>query len=272
MVSIFKNSLKIVFILLITSACNNGPKVIESTIDNPNSEKSSGIFSNENSSPSNMNSSTSLGNEMHSVKINEILKASKYLYLNVTENEENFWIATRIVDVTVGETYYYKGGLLKTNYESKDFNRVFEKIYLISSNLVAANHSTQTNTPVNKGNSPTKQETTKPTPVPVKATTKKIEVKGSIKISELVANVTKYEGKTIQISGICVKSNPNIMKRNWTHLKDGSLDDFDLVITSDTFIPEGSIVTLTATVSLNKDFGAGYKYDLILENGIVIPQ
>lgn len=270
MVSIVKNALKFALIVLITSACNNGPKVIESTTNNPNSEESSGIFSDEASTPSNMNTPTTLSDDMHSVKINEVLKTSKYLYLNVTENEEQFWIATRIMDVVVGETYYYKGGLLKTNYESKDFNRVFEKIYLISSNLVAANHAT--NTAATKSNLPSNEQTTKPTPVPVKATTKKIEVKGSMKISELVANASKYAGKTIQISGMCVKSNPNIMKKNWMHLKDGSQDDFDLVITSDTFIPEGSIVTMSATVSLNKDFGAGYKYDLILENGVVIPQ
>ena len=28
--------------------------------------------------------------------------------------------------------------------------------------------------------------------------------------------------KTIQISGKCSKTNPNIMGRNWIHIKDGS--------------------------------------------------
>jgi len=28
---------------------------------------------------------------------------------------------------------------------------------------------------------------------------------------------------------------------------------------------------MKATVSLNKDFGAGYTYDLILENGVLVP-
>ena len=61
------------------------------------------------------------------------------------------------------------------------------------------------------------------------------------------------------------------MGRNWIHIKDGSKDDYDLVITSNTFVKEGSMITIKATVTLNKDFGAGYKYDLILENGIIIP-
>ena len=60
------------------------------------------------------------------------------------------------------------------------------------------------------------------------------------------------------------------MKRNWIHLQDGSKDDFDLVVTSNAFVPEGTIVTIKAKVVLNKDFGAGYRYDLILEDGIVV--
>ena len=60
------------------------------------------------------------------------------------------------------------------------------------------------------------------------------------------------------------------MNRNWIHLQDGSKNDYDLVITSDTFVPEGKIITIQALVSLNRDFGAGYSYDLILENGTII--
>ena len=106
---------------------------------------------------------------------------------------------------------------------------------------------------------------------PSTASSKKaIDVKGSVKIAELVANPKKYEGKTIQISGQCVKINPNIMERNWVHLQDGSKDDYDLVITCDVQIPVGHTVTMTGKVVLNKDFGAGYQYDILLEEGVVI--
>ncbi len=60
------------------------------------------------------------------------------------------------------------------------------------------------------------------------------------------------------------------MSRNWIHLQDGSKDDFDMVITTNTFVPEGKQITIRAVVSLNRDFGAGYKYDLILENGTLV--
>jgi len=250
-------------VLTIVSACNNRPKVISSSKQNKNSEKNTGIFSEEPSSHTHTQSNQLLSSEMHEVLVMEILPTTKYVYLNVKENGKQYWIATRKLDIKIGETYFYKGGLLKTNFESKEYNKVFDKIYLVTS-LVQANHggSSELNMPQKEQNINKKTTTN----------TKQIIVKsGSIKIAELVENYKKYEGKIVQISGECVKINPNIMGRNWIHIKDGSKDDYDLVITSNTFVKEGSMITIKATVTLNKDFGAGYKYDLILENGIIVP-
>ena len=93
---------------------------------------------------------------------------------------------------------------------------------------------------------------------------------GSIKIAELIKNPKKYEGHSVEISGTCVKANPSILGRNWLHLKDGSRDDYDLVVTTNAIVPVGEEVSLRAVVALNKDFGAGYTYDLLLENGILV--
>jgi hypothetical protein len=159
---------------------------------------------------------------------------------------------------------------LKTNFESKEYNRVFDKVYLISS-LVAADHASHSSVEDIKDYSEKVQYTPSPTKEDIPTHTDKIiEFKGSIKIADLVKSPKKYEGKTVQISGICTKINPGIMDRNWIHIKDGSKDSYDLVITSSTFIPEGKTFTMKAVVTLNKDFGAGYKYDLILEDGVPV--
>jgi len=263
--------LKSVFIstilLCVVLSCSKGPKVISKSNDAQNTQKSTGVFSDEPSGESIPNTNQSFTDDLHTVVVNEILPTSRYVYLNVKEGEKQFWIATRKQDVSIGKTYFYKGGLLKTNFESKEYDRVFETIYLVS-NLVAENHSNNTGV-LNKSYTKPTQGTSKKVVIPTH-TEKIIEHKGSIKIAELVKNPKKYEGKTIQISGKCVKINPGIMNRNWIHLKDGTKDDFDLVITSNTFVKEGFIVTIKATVTLNKDFGAGYKYDLILEDGVIV--
>jgi hypothetical protein len=198
--------------------------------------------------------------------VNEVLQATRYVYLNVSENNSKFWIATRKQDIKKGEHYFYRGGLLKTNFESKEYNKVFDTIYLIS-NLVSQDHSKHAD--AFPGNTKKSESVTLKEDIPTH-TDNIVEHKGSLKISELIKDPKKYEGHTIQLSGTCVKVNPNIMERNWIHLQDGSQNDYDLIITSATFVPEGSSITIRGTVVLNKDFGAGYKYDLILEEGTLV--
>ncbi|MCP4978647.1 MAG: hypothetical protein GY931_21070, partial [Maribacter sp.] len=212
-------------------ACNNGPKVIQSTKEQEKTQKS-GIFTPDPSTQVITSTQQSFSNDLHTVSINEVLPATRYVYLNVSEEGSKFWIATRKQEIKKGETYFYRGGLLKTNFESKEYNKVFDTIYLIS-NLVSQDHSrhvSDLNTNVQK-NAPIAQKEDIPT-----HTDKIVEHKGSIKIAELVKDPKKYEGHTIQLSGKCVKVNPNIMDRNWIHLQDGSKNDFDLVITSNTFV------------------------------------
>ena len=254
----------LIIAFLTFTACNKGPKVIESSSVNNSLEQNTGVFSNDSISKNSTNSNNSFTDDLHKVVVTELLPTTKYNYLNVKEGEEEFWIATRKNDVKVGKTYFYKGGLLKTNFESKEYNRTFEKVYLVSS-LVETNHGNNSNVTSSELKNEPKQKEDIPT-----HTEKIIEHKGSIKIAELVKNAKKYEGKTVQLSGECFKINAGIMERNWIHLKDGSQDDYDLVITSKSFVPEGSVVTLKAIVTLNKDFGAGYIYDLILEDGIIV--
>ncbi len=265
-----KTPFLIIVIAFVFLGCNNKPKVIKPSTPNNTKVNPSGIFDESSSSNSkeSIDFDITSSSEFHTVVANEILPTSKYVYINVTEGDETFWIATRSMDVRVGETYYYKGGLLKTNFESKEYNRVFDKVYLISNLISAANHG------VNNESKDITTSSVKPlntTKQDIEMHTQKIvRHEGSIKISDLVSNPKKYEGKTVQLDGVCTKINPGIMNRNWIHIKDGSKDDFDLVITSDAYVPEGSIFSIKALVVLNKDFGAGYKYDLILEKGILI--
>ena len=262
----YKFTLVIPFLLLIMG-CNNGPKVISASDSEEADGKGSGIFTPDPAIHVNPDANQPFSNDLHTVVVNEMLPTERYIYLRVSEGGKEFWIATRKQDIEKGATYFYRGGLLKTNFESKEYKRVFDTIYLVS-NLVAEDHSKHAASLDGPG-------TKTPQVLPAKEdipthTEKVVEHKGTLKISELLKDPGKFEGHTVQISGTCVKVNPNIMDRNWIHIQDGSKDDFDLVVTSRTFVPEGSAITIRAVVSINRDFGAGYKYDLILENGTLV--
>jgi hypothetical protein len=235
-----------VLILFLFFGCKDNYKTIPSEIVNSDSSNNAKTLNSD-------------SDQLHTVIVKEILPTANYTYLNVLEGEMNFWIAVNSVDAKVGETYFYVGGLLKNNFESKVLNRVFDELYLVG-NLVSANHGNELNS--NNVNNESIVSNS------IKANI--VKQKGSIKISEIVNNQKKYEGQTVQIDGECTKINIGIMGKNWIHLKDGSKDDFDLVITSDELISVGSVVTIKGDLVLNKDFGAGYKYDLIIENGVIV--
>jgi hypothetical protein len=270
MTSISKSLLLLGIGVSIVFSCNNGPKVIEAETSSGEMIKPTGIFDLNGTSPSEKTPANqgSFTEDLHKVVVNEVIPASRYVYLNVTEAGNSFWIATRSQDITQGETYFYRGGLLKTNFESKEHRRTFDKIYLVS-NLVPEKHGGNSGELGNTVNTPNNGETIQKELIPTH-TEKAVQNKGQITIAELVAHPEVYEGKSVQLSGTCVKVNPNIMNRNWIHLKDGTQDDFDLVITSATFIPEGQKVTLKGIVNRNRDFGAGYTYALIVENATVV--
>ena len=235
-------------------ACSNGPVKIEETTRSEAEKAAKSIFNN------NATKSSSTKVE-HRVVINEILESDRYSYVKVSEDKDEYWIATIKGTYTVDEIYTYSDGLYKTDYFSTEFNRSFDRIYLVS-DLKSINNSKAAASSIDKLVGIQQQS-------PISESD--YEHKGSIKIKDLVANSEKYANKEIQITAKVVKVNPAIMDRNWLHLKDGSFDDFDLVATSQEGVPAGHIVTIKGTLVLDRDFGAGYRYDLIIENATLVP-
>jgi hypothetical protein len=95
---------------------------------------------------------------------------------------------------------------------------------------------------------------------------------GGISVDELFKNRQKYDGQIVKVKGKCVKLNTNIMNRNWIHLQDGSMtDEGDLTVTTIDKVALGDIVAFEGKITLNKDFGAGYKYDIIMEEARLLP-
>jgi hypothetical protein len=249
----YKSLLLLSVFFIFLTGCKRGPKTVEPfSIAN----KSSGI-----------SSSDIVDNEIHSIKVLEIIPASNYVYLKVKEENDQFWIATKKREINLDSTYFYREALLKTEFKSKIHDRVFDSIWFVTK-LVTQMHGARytSGTTDNIQISEKKEE-------PVEVTSdenKNITYKVYPEISAFLDDPNKFEGQAVQLKGKCVKVNSNIMNKNWIHLKDGSQDDFDLIITTNMSAQEGDIITIQAMVALNKDYGAGYSYDLILENGVIL--
>jgi hypothetical protein len=108
------------------------------------------------------------------------------------------------------------------------------------------------------------------------AKTEKINVsistcEGCIKISDLLSGKKSYAGKVIKVTGQVTKYNAGIMGKNWVHIQDGTEFDggFDLTVTTDIQTSVGETVTFEGKIVLDKDFGYGYFYAVLMENGTV---
>jgi hypothetical protein len=197
---------------------------------------------------------------LHKVTVGEVIQTSAYTYLKVKENGNEFWMAVNKQDASVGDKYYYDAALEMTDFQSKELDRVFDKIYFVQ------NISTE---PIVKNNPVAGKESPKGKALEAFNEDIKVETaEGEVSIAGLYSGKADYEGKKVTVSGQVVKVNNNIMGQNWIHLQDGSRHQefYDLTITSQQTAKVGDQITVEGLVTLNKDFGAGYFYDLIMED------
>jgi len=197
------------------------------------------------------------------VVVNEVQQTGDYTYILVQQSNQEFWLAVSKTDVEVGEKLYFTDAMEMKNFESKELNRVFESIYFVDQ--------------VSKE--------------PIDAEAKKAEViskrqegiqklldsiqispvDGGYSIGELYKNADKYNQQTVKVRGQVVKVNLDIMDRNWVHLMDGTKGEnrSDLTFTTNDVVKVGDTVTFEGVLALDREFGAGYVYPLIVENAVV---
>ena len=199
----------------------------------------------------------------HEVIAEEIVQVTEYTYLRVKEKNNEIWIAAPKMEAKVGATYYYDKGFQITNFKSKDLNRTFDSITFVEGLNTVPIKSPEPGAVVSPGSA--------------KSNIKKIDVSitpvdGGISISDLYAKKVEYAGKLVTVRGQVTKFTPDIMGKNWIHLQDGSDHEgnFDLTVTSNINVNPGDIVTLKGEITLNKDLGYGYFFDVIMENAIVL--
>ena len=84
---------------------------------------------------------------------------------------------------------------------------------------------------------------------------------------------TALAGTQVTLRGKVVKYNGGILGVNWIHLQDGrgSAADGsnDITVTSKSECKVGDAISVTGTVAIDKDLGAGYKYPVIIERATI---
>jgi len=93
-----------------------------------------------------------------------------------------------------------------------------------------------------------------------------------ITIGRLVADKKSFSGKKIRVKGVVTKVNEAIMDKNWIHIQDGTEAEglYDLTVTTSAKVSLGDTVTFEGIIVLDKDFGYGYFYNILMEDGNIL--
>lgn len=215
-------------------------------------------------------------------KVLETFGSGGYTYVKIDNAGKEIWAAVPQAEVAIGEEVALAGGQVMSNFHSKTLDRTFDEI-IFSGGLIGKGQDGGGASFQGALQSESGAAMTKPldpaeismgsSKAVVPLTDLKIEKaagEGGYTIGELFGQAADLNGKKVRVQGQVVKFTANIMGRNWLHLQDGSGDPqqntHDLVVTSNEQAEKGDIVTIEGVLAANKDFGYGYKYNVIVED------
>lgn len=187
--------------------------------------------------------------------------AGSYSYLQLKENNNLYWVAVPAMNIENGESIHFSQYMEMIDFKSETLNRSFESVLFVNDASRSMNKMNMKN-PHSDVQSLDKQTISVGT------------LKDGKTIADIYKNKQSLNGKTVKVKGKVVKFNSAIMNRNWVHIQDGTDNngDFDLLITSDETAKVGDIIVAEGKLAIDKDFGAGYFYPVLVEEAKIITE
>ena len=199
----------------------------------------------------------------------ETIKADRYTYVQVDTGREKIWAATPEFRGKEGDIVVVPKGLAMQNFHSKTLERDFEVVYFVGAITVAGNDQGPSQMArTSFMHPPRSAKGSKPQIIEVSGIKR---AKDGKNVAEIFAGSEELAGEQVMVRGKVVKFLPQIMGKNWLHLQDGSGSEGtnDLTVTTTTTVKVGDVVLVSGVISVDRDFGYGYEYDVIIEDAEV---
>jgi DNA/RNA endonuclease YhcR with UshA esterase domain len=222
-------------------------------------------------------------------KVVQKLNASNYTYVRLDDGTGNkAWAALPKTQLEIGEQIVLKGGTVRRDFNSKTLNLTFDAVIFATGVIRAAGEkSAQTQTATMAGSDAARSRTavhgltpqtsgssSHATMSSTKLKVEKSTAENGYTVGELFAKRASLNKQKVTVKGQVVKVNPDIMGKNWLHIQDGTGDlrknTHDLVVTSADIADIGATISLEGILAADKDFGFGYRYDVIVEDAVLI--
>ena len=227
-------------------------------------------------------------------KVLETMDSGGYTYARVAAGSDEIWAAGPATKLATGEVVAIETVMPMRQFESKTLKRTFPLVYFVQSFKGGApadagcatcpSHGGTAEVACGTGEAAcdTGGASAPPLPVgmhPPVAPKPAEKITGIAKADRTVAEVHaakgELAGRKVAVRGKVVKVNAGIMNRNWIHLQDGSGEGetADLTVTAvEQTAAVGDIVLATGVVAADKDFGSGYRYDVIMEDATLVKE
>jgi len=198
----------------------------------------------------------------------ETMNSGGYTYVFIEADPDKRWVAAPQTMVSVGDVVQTSQGIPMSAFTSQTLNRTFDVIYFVDTvhNLSAPAPAEEP--PVSEP--PTGHPDIDETSSTDVTDNNVAEFESGQNIAYVYANKDSLANQQISLRGKVVKYNEGILGWNFIHIQDGSgavaVGSNDLTVTSKATTAVGETVVVTGTIILDKDFGAGYKFPLLIED------
>jgi len=196
-------------------------------------------------------------------KVLEVKDVESYTYLRLKTKDDEIWAAVRKAPVTQGTEVTIENVMVMNNFESKTLKKTFKTILFGTLGGTVGTASGSVNEMTTAHSKLAKIPDTGDIHIP------KASGPNSRTVGEVMMKSAELKGQTVLVRGKVVKFNPEIMGKNWIHLRDGSgsvTDNTnDILVTTMNQVKVGDVVTVKGIVRANQDYGAGYSYKVLIE-------
>ena len=202
-------------------------------------------------------------------RVVESIQVPEYTYLRVEGGDGvSHWAAIPSAEVVEGSQVTIEVDTKMVSFNSPSLNRTFSTIRF--GTLAATGGHAAPNPHGAKTGSPHVQAGSA---LPEVGRIAKASGPGGVSIEELFASKARLKGTQVRVRGVVVKSS-KAMGKTFAHLRDGTGSeqraDHDLTVTLADALTVGDEVTIAGNVTVDRDFGQGYRYDVIIEDATLV--
>jgi hypothetical protein len=212
----------------------------------------------------------------------ETMNSGGYSYVKMVLDGEEAWVAgPETAGLAVGDEVQMAPGMMMSNFHAKSLDRDFAEIYFVGSlekaghehPAAASDHPTGSDHPTSSEHPTAGEKPAGGTELVVEKTV--VEgvkmADGGFTVAGIHSGAQALADQTVLVRGRVVKFSQNIMGTNWIHIQDGTGDgaSADLTVTSGARVEVGDLILVKGPLSVDKDFGAGYRYSVIIEGAEV---